>query len=46
MAPDPATDGPWRELYERMLTIRIFEEHVNQLYTTAKMPGLAHLYSG
>jgi acetoin:2,6-dichlorophenolindophenol oxidoreductase subunit alpha len=29
-----------------MLTIRIFEEHVNQLYTTAKMPGLAHLYSG
>jgi acetoin:2,6-dichlorophenolindophenol oxidoreductase subunit alpha len=46
MAPDPATDSPWRELYERMLTIRIFEEHVNQLYTTAKMPGLAHLYSG
>jgi acetoin:2,6-dichlorophenolindophenol oxidoreductase subunit alpha len=46
MAPDPAPDGPWRELYERMLTIRIFEEHVNQLYTTAKMPGLAHLYSG
>ena len=29
-----------------MLTIRIFEEHVNELYTTAKMPGLAHLYSG
>jgi acetoin:2,6-dichlorophenolindophenol oxidoreductase subunit alpha len=46
MAPYPAPDGPWRELYERMLTIRIFEEHVNQLYTTAKMPGLAHLYSG
>jgi acetoin:2,6-dichlorophenolindophenol oxidoreductase subunit alpha len=46
MASDPATDGPWSELYERMLTIRIFEEHVNRLYTTAKMPGLAHLYSG
>ena len=29
-----------------MLTIRVFEEQVNQLYTTAKMPGLAHLYSG
>jgi pyruvate dehydrogenase E1 component alpha subunit len=29
-----------------MLTIRIFEEHVNQLYTTARMPGLAHLYIG
>ncbi|MDX6540313.1 MAG: acetoin:2,6-dichlorophenolindophenol oxidoreductase subunit alpha [Gaiellales bacterium] len=33
-------------LYERMLTIRVFEEHVNELYTTARMPGLAHLYSG
>jgi pyruvate dehydrogenase E1 component alpha subunit len=46
MATDTPTDDLWRELYERMLTIRIFEEHVNQLYTTAKMPGLAHLYSG
>src|SRR6266581_4292049 len=36
----------WLEMYEQMLTIRIFEEHVNQLYITAKMPGLAHLYSG
>jgi TPP-dependent pyruvate/acetoin dehydrogenase alpha subunit len=46
MAVDPAPAGSWLELYERMLTIRVFEEHVNQLYTTAKMPGLAHLYSG
>ncbi|HWO93761.1 MAG TPA: thiamine pyrophosphate-dependent dehydrogenase E1 component subunit alpha [Dehalococcoidia bacterium] len=29
-----------------MLTIRSFEEHVNDLYTRAKMPGLAHLYIG
>src|SRR5258708_5687546 len=29
-----------------MLKIRFFEEHVNQLYLTARMPGLAHLYSG
>ncbi|HEY0755150.1 MAG TPA: thiamine pyrophosphate-dependent dehydrogenase E1 component subunit alpha [Ktedonobacteraceae bacterium] len=36
----------WLALYEQMLTIRIFEEHVNQLYITAKMPGLAHLYIG
>src|SRR5947209_6704622 len=36
----------WLEMYEQMLTIRIFEEHVNQLYLTARMPGLAHLYSG
>ncbi len=33
-------------MYEQMLKIRIFEEHVNQLYTSAKMPGLAHLYIG
>ena len=36
----------WLLLYEQMLKIRIFEEHVNQLYLTAKMPGLAHLYIG
>ncbi|HTK09161.1 MAG TPA: thiamine pyrophosphate-dependent dehydrogenase E1 component subunit alpha [Ktedonobacteraceae bacterium] len=36
----------WLLIYEQMLTIRLFEEHVNQLYLTAKMPGLAHLYSG
>ncbi len=36
----------WLEMYELMLTIRLFEEHVNQLYLTARMPGLAHLYSG
>jgi TPP-dependent pyruvate/acetoin dehydrogenase alpha subunit len=29
-----------------MLKIRLFEEQVNQLYLAAKMPGLAHLYSG
>jgi len=36
----------WLHMYEQMLTIRVFEEHVNQLYLSAKMPGLAHLYSG
>jgi acetoin:2,6-dichlorophenolindophenol oxidoreductase subunit alpha len=46
MAVDSAPEVSWIELYERMLTIRVFEEHVNRLYTTAKMPGLAHLYSG
>jgi TPP-dependent pyruvate/acetoin dehydrogenase alpha subunit len=29
-----------------MLTIRLFEEQVNELYTRALMPGLAHLYIG
>lgn len=33
-------------MYEQMLKIRVFEEHVNNLYTSAKMPGLAHLYIG
>ncbi len=36
----------WLRVYERMLTIRLFEEQVNELYRTARMPGLAHLYSG
>src|SRR5437667_4806609 len=36
----------WLSIYEQMLKIRIFEEHVNQLDTSAKMPGLAHLYIG
>lgn len=34
------------QMYEQMVRIREFEEKVNELYTSAKMPGLAHLYSG
>ncbi len=33
-------------MYEQMLKIRVFEEHVNVLHLSAKMPGLAHLYTG
>jgi len=33
-------------MYRRMLTIRHFEYQVNDLYTRALMPGLAHLYIG
>lgn len=33
-------------MYEKMLKIRLFDEQVNELYKTAKMPGLAHLYVG
>ncbi len=33
-------------MYEQMAKIRAFEEQVNELYKSAKMPGLAHLYSG
>jgi pyruvate dehydrogenase E1 component alpha subunit len=43
-----AKDGGalWLAAYRSMLRIRLFEEQVNDLYTTAKMPGLAHLYIG
>jgi acetoin:2,6-dichlorophenolindophenol oxidoreductase subunit alpha len=33
-------------VYRAMVRIRLFEEHVNDLYKRAIMPGLAHLYSG
>src|ERR1700731_3474557 len=33
-------------MYKQMVSIRLFEEQVNDLYTRALMPGLAHLYSG
>jgi acetoin:2,6-dichlorophenolindophenol oxidoreductase subunit alpha len=36
----------WMRMYRRMLMIRRFEEQVNELYTRALMPGLAHLYVG
>jgi TPP-dependent pyruvate/acetoin dehydrogenase alpha subunit len=33
-------------MYRKMWMIRLFEEQVNELYTRALMPGLAHLYVG
>jgi pyruvate dehydrogenase E1 component alpha subunit len=33
-------------MYRQMVGIRLFEERVNELYTRALMPGLAHLYIG
>jgi acetoin:2,6-dichlorophenolindophenol oxidoreductase subunit alpha len=33
-------------MYRQMVAIRLFEERVNDLYTRALMPGLAHLYTG
>jgi acetoin:2,6-dichlorophenolindophenol oxidoreductase subunit alpha len=44
---DPAISADlWIHAYRRMVSIRLFEEQVNELYTRALMPGLAHLYSG
>jgi len=33
-------------MHRQMTAIRLFEERVNDLYTRARMPGLAHLYIG
>ena len=50
MATEPAALPVERELAlemaERMLRIRAFETQANQLYLSAKMPGLTHLYVG
>lgn len=47
--PTPSPQPPldlWLNVYRQMVTIREFEEQVNELYTTAIMPGLAHLSIG
>jgi pyruvate dehydrogenase E1 component alpha subunit len=36
----------WLRMYRQMVSIRQFEAQVNDLYTRALMPGLAHLYIG
>jgi TPP-dependent pyruvate/acetoin dehydrogenase alpha subunit len=52
LATDPsktksgATTEHLLRMYRRMVMIREFEEQVNELYTRALMPGLAHLYIG
>ena len=44
--PAAGEQNQWLQMYRQMLRIRLFEEQVNDLYLTARMPGLAHLYSG
>ena len=36
----------WLHMYEQMNKIRAFEESANELYTSARLPGLTHLYLG
>jgi TPP-dependent pyruvate/acetoin dehydrogenase alpha subunit len=43
---EAANENKWLHAYRQMVRIRHFEEQVNELYTRALMPGLAHLYSG
>jgi TPP-dependent pyruvate/acetoin dehydrogenase alpha subunit len=42
----PAKIELWLRMYRQMVAIRQFEAQVNELYTRALMPGLAHLYIG
>src|ERR671925_735939 len=44
--PSEIESQQWLHMYRRMVMIRLFEEQVNDLYTRALMPGLAHLYIG
>ncbi len=41
----PDREG-WLRAYRQMQRIRVFEEHANDLYLTARMPGLTHMYTG
>jgi len=42
----PVDTEQWLHVYEQMYKIRAFENATNDLYLSAKMPGLAHLYIG
>ena len=41
-----ANSEGYLRMYRQMLRIRAFEDQANQLYLSAKMPGLTHMYSG
>ncbi|WMS41361.1 thiamine pyrophosphate-dependent dehydrogenase E1 component subunit alpha [Acuticoccus sp. MNP-M23] len=44
---DPAHNAEdYLTMYRQMVRIRAFEDCANQLYLSAKMPGLTHMYSG
>ncbi|PQO22273.1 ABC transporter substrate-binding protein [Rhodobacteraceae bacterium WD3A24] len=47
MAKTPETNTEdYLRMYRQMVRIRAFEDNANQLYLSAKMPGLTHMYSG
>ena len=53
MTNTPATESRshlgaerWLHMYRQMLRIRWFEQNANELYLSAKMPGLTHLSVG
>ncbi len=45
-SPHKLNSEDYLRMYRQMLRIRVFEDNANQLYLSAKMPGLTHMYSG
>ncbi|MDU8911412.1 thiamine pyrophosphate-dependent dehydrogenase E1 component subunit alpha [Aestuariicoccus sp. MJ-SS9] len=46
MAAAKTNTEDYLRMYRQMVRIRTFEDNANQLYLSAKMPGLTHMYSG
>ena len=46
MAKTKTNTDDYLRMYRQMVRIRTFEDNANQLYLSAKMPGLTHMYSG
>jgi acetoin:2,6-dichlorophenolindophenol oxidoreductase subunit alpha len=46
MAKAKTNTEDYLQMYRQMVRIRTFEDTANQLYLSAKMPGLTHMYSG
>jgi len=46
MAKARTNTEDYLRMYRQMVRIRTFEDNANQLYLSAKMPGLTHMYSG
>jgi len=46
MAKAKTNTEDYMRMYRQMVRIRTFEDNANQLYLSAKMPGLTHMYSG
>ncbi len=46
MAKAKTNTEAYLRMYRQMVRIRAFEDNANQLYLSAKMPGLTHMYSG
>lgn len=46
MVKAKANNEDYLRMYRQMVRIRTFEDNANQLYLSAKMPGLTHMYSG